>query len=215
MQYSEALTYNNSRLRNLPDLSDETSGWAPQNARERQWIERSRHGDLEAFNALVMSYQGLVFRQALWILREEEAAEDATQETFLKAYRKISTFLDGKSFRAWILSITTNQCLDMIRRAKRHPRQPLEPSGPDGEEFEDRWIIDPGELPEQAMERMELERKLSGAIQGLPLKYRTVVILVDLQQLEYAEASEILALPIGTMKSRLSRARRKLRLALQ
>ncbi len=163
----------------------------------------------------MLAYQDLVYQQAFWILREEEAAEDATQETFLKAYRKMGTFRVGKPFRAWLLRIATNQCLDMIRRAKRHPLQPLKSTDSEGEANESCWIKDPKESPEQAIERLELERKITGAIQGLPPEYRTVVILVDLQELDYAAASQILAVPIGTMKSRLYRARRQLREALQ
>lgn len=178
-------------------------------------IEAAQHGDLAAFNELILSCQDLVYRQAWWLLKEEEAAEDATQETFLKVYRKINTFQLGKPFRSWLLKITTNHCLDKIRSARRHPEQTLEPVDRDGEAIEPAWLKDPGDTPEQALIRAEEERRIIYAIQSLSPEYRAVVIMVDLQELDYTEVSAILNVPLGTMKSRLSRARRQLRLALQ
>lgn len=184
-------------------------------SRENQLIERAQSGELEAFNELVLTYQDRVYQQAFWMLQEEDSANDAAQETFVKAYRKFHTFRHGKSFRAWLLRIASNHCLDMIRAAKRHPEQPLEPTGPDGETLEPYWIKDFADTPEQAVEKIELERRIATAIQHLSPEYRTTVILVDLQELDYAEASVILKVPLGTIKSRLSRARHQLRKALQ
>lgn len=175
-----------------------------------QRIRQAQNGNLEAFNELVLTYQDLVFRQALWLLNDEAAAEDASQESFLRAYRNIHT-LKGSSFRPWLLKITTNYCLDHIRSAKRHPCQTLDLIGEDGEEYEPSWFKDPGDTPEAAYERSEIGDRIAYAIQRLAPEYRMTVVLVDLEGLDYLEASAILHIPLGTFKSRLARTRRKLR----
>lgn len=177
---------------------------------QEQRIRQAQSGNLEAFNALVLTYQDCVFRQALWLLNDEAAAEDASQEVFLKAYRKIHTFKEGP-FRPWLLKITTNCCFDHIRAAKRHSCQSLDPIDKDGEEYHPSWLKDPGDSPEAVMERSEIGARISRAIQKLPWEYRVVVVLVDVQEMDYAEACAILQIPMGTFKSRLARARAKLR----
>ena len=214
MQYSAAVSQKTFCSKPQQRHSNEPLRWAGPCSREDHLIEKAQNGDLEAFNELVLAYQDLVYRQALWILKEEEAAEDAVQDTFLKAYRKINTFLRGRPFRSWLLKITTNQCLDMIRKANRHPWLPYERTDPDGNQMDASWIKDPTDTPEQAVEKAEVGQRIAHAIRLLAPEYRTVVILADLQQLDYAEVSAILDVPLGTMKSRLSRARRQLRDAL-
>jgi RNA polymerase sigma-70 factor, ECF subfamily len=177
---------------------------------EDEVIYSSQRGDLDAFNRLVLAYQDVVFRQAYWMLSEEEAAEDAVQEAFLRAYEKLNSF-HGGSFRAWLLRITTNYCLDQIRSTSNHPKLPLEQFNEDGEEIEPNWLKDPRETPEQVMERVETGQRIANAIQRLNPVFRCVVILVDLQELDYAETSTVLHIPVGTVKSRLARARNQLR----
>jgi RNA polymerase sigma-70 factor (ECF subfamily) len=178
-----------------------------------QRIIQAQNGDLEAFNELVLLYQDSVYRQARWILNEEEAAEDATQEAFLLAYRKINTF-HGGPFRPWLLTIATHCCINQIRAAKRRPCQVPQFINADDEETELDWMKDPGDSPEKVIERTETEAEILRAIQQLAPEYRMAVILVDLQDLNYAEAAGILRLPLGTFKSRLARAREKLRVNL-
>jgi RNA polymerase sigma-70 factor, ECF subfamily len=180
------------------------TGW------EYQAICRALRGDLDAFNELVLAYQDIVFRQAYWMLNEEEAAEDAAQEVFIQVYRKMSIY-DGRSFRAWVLKITTNYCLDRIRSAARHPRISLCQTNDEGEEFEPDWMKDTGESPEQAVERSETRHSIACAIHKLTPDYRSAIILIDLQELEYAEAASILQVPIGTIKSRVARGRCQIR----
>ncbi len=181
---------------------------------EAQRINRAQRGDLEAFNDLVLIYQDRVFQQAYWMLGEEEAAEDAAQEAFILAFRKINTFHEG-SFRAWVMTITTHYCLDQIRSAKRHPQLPLEMTNADGEESEPSWCVDPAEGPEQAVERIQTERFIADAIRHLSPEYRAALILVDLQEMDYHEAAAALSIPLGTVKSRLARARLQLRAGLK
>lgn len=178
---------------------------------EHGLIELTRQGDLNAFNRLVLSYQDRVFRQAVWMLGEAETAQDITQETFLLAYQKLSSFQDG-SFRAWLLKIATRLCLDELRRRKRRKNLPLEPLNLEGEEIDwADWMIDPAESPEAAAERADLRQKIEREIAALDPEFRAVLILVDLQAMDYAEAAESLGIPIGTVKSRLARGRVRLR----
>lgn len=177
---------------------------------EAKLISLAQRGDLNAFNQLVLTYQEAVYRQAMWMMNEEEAAEDATQEAFLNAYRKLHTF-HGGPFRPWILRIVTNYCLDQIRAATRRPTINLDQFDPYGDEMEPFWMKDPAESPEQFVERAETNDAIAHAIQRLSPEYRTAVILIDLQELDYQEVSTILGVPLGTLKSRVARARAKLR----
>ena len=178
-------------------------------------IQYALQGDLDAFNRLVLAYQDMVYGQAFRMLGEMSAAEDATQEAFISAYRKLHSYRGG-SFKAWLLRIVTNACYDELRRLKRHPTTPLEPLDADNEEIESpQWLTDPGESPEEATERAELSQALQNCLNELPPDFRAVVVLVDLQGLDYSEAAQSMGKPLGTVKSRLARARIRLRDCLQ
>ena len=178
-------------------------------------IEAARQGDLNAFNRLVLEYQDMLYNQAYRMVGEPQGAEDATQEAFISAFRKLDTFRGG-SFKAWLLRIVTNACYDELRRQKRRPTVALTPTKDDDEEIESpQWMVDEGELPEEAAERAELARALQSCLEELPPEFRAAVVLVDLQGLDYAEASEAMGKPLGTIKSRLARARSRLRDCLQ
>lgn len=182
---------------------------------EAALIQLARKGDLDAFNRLVMAYQDMVFNQAYRMISEFDVAEDAAQEAFIIAYRKLNTYRGG-SFKAWLLRIVTNLCYDELRRRKRRPTTPLEPVDQDDEEIESpRWLSDPGESPEAAAERAELGRALQGCLNDLPEDFKAIVTLVDIQGMDYAEAAEVIGTPLGTVKSRLARARMRLRDCLQ
>jgi len=178
-------------------------------------IRAARDGDLNSFNRLVLEYQDLVYNQAFRILGDPHSADDATQEAFVSAYTNIRSYRGG-SFRAWLLRIVTNACYDELRRRKRRPTTPLEPLDDAGEEIESPgWMVDPGESPEEASQRAELAGAIQDCISALPAEFRAVVALVDVQGLDYAEASEAIGSPLGTVKSRLARARARLRECLQ
>lgn len=183
---------------------------------ETELINASQHGDLEAFNHLVLTYQEQVYNVALRMLLDEDQAEDATQESFLAAYRSIGGFRGG-SLRAWLLRIVTNRCYDELRRQKRKSQQPLQSlENEDGEEQDDPpYLRDEHELPEDALARKQLEQAVQHCIEDLPGEYRSAVVLVDIQGLDYQEASQIIKKPIGTLKSRLARARLRLQDCLQ
>jgi RNA polymerase sigma-70 factor (ECF subfamily) len=175
---------------------------------EQAFVDAACQGDVPAFNQLVLRYQGVAYNVAFRILGQADAAEDATQEAFLSAYRAIGT-LRGGSFQNWLLRIVTNECLDQLRTGKRRSMLAL-----DGLPAEPEYLshlADPGESPHQAVERQELARVLQEAILALPPGQRSVVVLADVQGLTYQEVAEVLAISVGTVKSRLSRARGSLR----
>lgn len=178
-------------------------------------IQDAQQGDLEAFNRLILAYQDRVYNQAFRVLGEYQSADDATQEAFISAYKNIRSFRGG-SFRAWLLRIVTNACYDELRRKKRRPTTPLEPVDDEGEEIESpHWIADPGELPEDNVARSELANAIQACLDQLTEDFRVVVVLVDVQGLDYLEASEVIGKPLGTIKSRLARARNRMKDCLQ
>jgi RNA polymerase sigma factor (sigma-70 family) len=178
-------------------------------------IRDAQRGDLDAFNQLVLEYQDMLFNTALRILGDEDQAADATQEAFLSAFRSIKSYRGG-SFKAWLLRTVTNACYDELRRKKRRPTIPLEPETDDGDELEaPRWLADPSLSPEEKVELDDLEHAIQHCLDDLPSDFRTVVVLVDVQGMEYTEVSEAVRVPLGTIKSRLARARLRLRECLQ
>jgi len=179
---------------------------------EKQLVAAARQGDLASFNQLVLKYQSLAYNVAYRLLGEPDAAADATQDAFLKAYKALNKFR-GQSFQAWLLRIVTNTCYDVLRAAKRRPTSNLDDVLLNPEHT---WrLTDPGERPDEQVERQELALVLQWALAQLPLEQRTVVILSDVQGLTYDEIAEVMDTSLGTVKSRLSRARGKLRLLLQ
>jgi RNA polymerase sigma-70 factor (ECF subfamily) len=186
-------------------------------------IRDAQRGDLEAFNRLVLAYQDALYNTALRILSDADLAADATQEAFLSAFRGLNSYRGG-SFRAWLLRTVTNACYDELRRRKRRPTIPLEPVNEDDDNGSavgyhnvesPRWLADPNLSPEDQLEQAELEHAIQHCLDGLPAEFRTVVVLADIQGLDYAEVAAALRKPIGTIKSRLARARLRLRECLQ
>jgi len=180
-------------------------------------ISSAQQGDLDAFNRLVIAYQDLAFNLALRMLNDESNAEDATQIAFISAYRHIKQFRGG-SFKAWVLRMVTNSCYDELRRKTRHPTQPLEPSDPetDQEMESPAWLADEHAIdPQHSLEQQELEHALEHCLEKLPEEFRAIVIMADIEGLDYIEVSRAINTPMGTVKSRLARARLKLRDCLQ
>jgi len=182
---------------------------------ESALIQSAKKGDLDSFNSLVLAYQNNLFNTALRILGDEHLAADATQEAFLSAFRSLSSFRGG-SFKAWLYRTVTNAAYDELRKQKRRPSTPLEPDRRDGDELESpRWLADPSMTPEQKAEADELQHAIQHCLESLPLEFRTVVVLADIQGLDYVEVAAAVRSPLGTIKSRLARARLRLRECLQ
>ncbi len=178
-------------------------------------VQAAQEGDLDAFNRLVLAHQDAAYNVACRILLDEDAADDATQTAFISAYRSLKTYRGG-SFRAWVLRMVTNACLDELRRRKRRPTTPLEPETGDGEEMESpAWLAGSDPSPEESLSQQELKQALAHCLQALQADFRAVVVLVDLQGLDYREAACVIGKPVGTIKSRLARARLRMRDCLQ
>ena len=174
---------------------------------EQEWVKLAQLGDLDAYNQLVLTYQDRVYTHASYILEDAPTAEDMTQEAFLAAYKNLASFRGG-SFKSWLLRVVTNLCLDELRRRKRHPSTSLEVHNSEGEELESpSWLVDPGQSPERATEDSEFRREIKLVLSQLPWEFRIPIILVDIHGLNYYEATEVLNVPLGTVKSRLARGR--------
>ena len=174
---------------------------------EAALLERASKGDLDAFNQLVIQYQNLAYSHAYALLGDTNSAEDATQDSFIRAFQAMSTFRGG-SFRSWLLTIVTNSAYDLMRRTYRHPNEPLFPRTENGEEEESPvWLTDPSASVEETVVQKERSRQIYKVIDELPEDFRNVITLVDINELDYAEAAQALRVPIGTVKSRLARAR--------
>ena len=182
---------------------------------EEALIQDALNGDLNAFNSLVLHYQDLAYNIAYRIMGEPGAADDATQEGFISAYQKLHQYRGG-SFKAWLLRIVTNNCYDELRRRQRQPVTPLKPDLPDGETLEDPyWIEDESATPEEQTEQAELQAAIQNCINALDQKFKVVLVLVDVEGLDYQTAAEAAGTPVGTVKSRLARARKRVQDCLQ
>jgi RNA polymerase sigma factor (sigma-70 family) len=176
-------------------------------------IRSAVDGDLDAFNRLVLEYQETAFNVALRMLGEVPAAEDASQNAFISAYRNLRQYRGG-SFKAWVLRMVTNACYDELRRRQRRPTISLDGEGDEDQPSLEESIeaADPAAPdPQLALERQELEHAIQHCLDGLPAEFRSVVILADIEGLDYEEIARAAGSPLGTIKSRLARARFKLR----
>ncbi len=180
---------------------------------EAALIQSARRGNLESFNVLVVYYQDNVYSVAYRIMGEGDAAEDATQEAFISAFRHIGDYRGG-NFRSWLLRITTNTCYDELRRRKRRPISMLDDL-PGAESDDGPPLPADTPTPEQAAQENELSRAIQNCIQGLQVDQRTILILSDIEGLSYQEIAESAGVNLGTVKSRLSRARAGVRQCLQ
>jgi RNA polymerase sigma-70 factor (ECF subfamily) len=182
---------------------------------EQLLIQDTLDGNLNAFNQLVLHYQDMAYNVAYRIMGEHGAADDAAQEAFISAYQKLEQYRGG-SFKAWLLRIVTNSCYDELRRRQRQPVTPLKPELNDGETLENPyWIEDDTPSPEDEIHDSELQKAIQHCINALDKKFRTVLVLVDVEGLDYETASEVVGRPLGTVKSRLARARERVQECLQ
>ncbi len=180
-------------------------------------IREAQRGDLNAFNRLVLEYQTRVYNLAYRIMGEGDSAADATQEAFISAYKHISYYRGG-SFKAWLMRIVTNACYDELRRRKRRPAASLEAlavvnEGPDAEA--EAALVSRDESPEDHATRRELAEEIQNCLNRLPEDMRVVVVMADVQGMDYTEIAAGTGVALGTVKSRLSRARARLRDCLQ
>lgn len=176
---------------------------------EQKWVAAAREGDQEAFAELVRLYEKRVLALTQRMCRNPEDAAEAAQEAFLAAWQGLGSFRGDSSFSTWLYRLASNACVDLLRReGKRQAAVSL-----DDEELN---LDLPSSLPspQEEAERRELRERIEEGLRALPPEYRAALVLREIQQLRYDEISEALGLDIGTVKSRISRGRKRLRVFL-
>lgn len=181
---------------------------------ERLLVSRSKAGDIAAFEELIGAYQKKIFNLAYRIIGNYDDAADLAQEALIRIFRSIGGFKEQSSFSTWIYRITTNVCLDEIRKRKSKKEYSLdeEVQVDDGQLKRQVMSEDPG--PDEVYEREELRNMVKNAIDKLPEEQKLVITLRDIQGLSYDEIAEVLDCPGGTVKSRINRARQALKKVL-
>ncbi|ABR49266.1 RNA polymerase, sigma-24 subunit, ECF subfamily [Alkaliphilus metalliredigens QYMF] len=181
------------------------------NQQEATLIEKSKDGDSESFEKLILQHQKKAFNIAYRMLGNLEDANDVTQEALLKAYRAINRFQEKSSFSTWLYTIVTNTCVDFIRKNRKTKVVYLDREY-EGEEGQyKREVYDDENGPEELLEKKEVQRLIHDAINLLNYEQRKVIILRDIEGFSYREIAEILDCAEGTIKSRINRARSNLK----
>jgi RNA polymerase sigma-70 factor (ECF subfamily) len=162
-------------------------------------LARVAAGDHAAFTEIMRTHEDRVFAVCVRILSDREQALDATQDTFVTAFRKASQFQGNSALGTWLYRIAVNTCYDQLRRAKRRPAQQL----PDHLE-----VVD--EQAEEVMESAGYRHEIVAALQSLPAEFRSAVVLADIEGMALPEIALVLGVPVGTVKSRVFRGRRLL-----
>jgi RNA polymerase sigma-70 factor (ECF subfamily) len=181
---------------------------------ERRLVEVAQRGDVESFNELVRLFEGRVYNLCYRMLGDADSAADAAQDAFLSAFRNLRSFRGG-SFRSWMLRIATNTCYDVLRVRKRRPSISLDMEADDELDSSPLQIADTAESPDDFAQRRELAAAIQAGLTALPDEQRIVLILSDIQGLAYEEIAQITNSNLGTIKSRLSRGRARLREVLK
>ena len=176
---------------------------------EVQIVQRVLQGDVNAFEKLVLEYEKNVYAITQRMTGNAEDAADMTQETFIKAYNSLSSFRGDSKFSVWLYRIATNVCLDFLRSRSRKPTVSLSMEDDDGEEVE-LDIADESQSPERLLERGLTRDAVRRGLNALSPEYRQILLLREIQGLSYEEISDVLTLEVGTVKSRIFRARKRL-----
>ena len=172
---------------------------------EKLLIERILAGETDLYEPLVKAHELGVYNLALRMLKNEQDALDASQEAFLRAWRSLGSFRGDSKFSVWLYRLTSNVCLDMLRRAGRLRADSL--TDEEGAEAE---LPDRRGDPQQALERKELAAAVREGLESLPPAFRQALVLRDINGLSYDEIAQVTGLETGTVKSRIFRARRRL-----
>ena len=177
---------------------------------ELELLEKSKRGDGDAFGVLVKRYESLIFNAVMSLVRNNEDAQDITQEAFFKAYRSLRSFRGDCRFSSWVYRIAMNAAKDFIRSEARHPHVSLDNDGEDDDgENQELQIADdsPSSDPQASAEASETQRIVRAALAKLSDNHREILVLRDMEGYSYEEISDMLGLELGTVKSRINRAR--------
>lgn len=180
--------------------------WPPDVQSDAEIVRRVQRGDREAYRALVHRYQDTLFRYALSMLGDRDAATDAAQAAFVSAYGQLDTLRDGASFGGWVYRICANRCRDQLKSRRRRDVS-LEDSPADA--------LTAGDRTDERTERNELRRALDGALATLNADYREAFVLKHVEERSYEEMADILGASVPALKMRVHRAREALRSALE
>lgn len=175
---------------------------------ESYLIAQAKKNDVNAFNTIVLHYQDLAFTVAYRIMGDPDSAADAAQDAFINAYQKLDSFKGG-NFKAWLMRIVTNKCYDMLKSAKYKRESSLDEITEENESS--RLLVGRANRPEATQQQEEMFEAIQNCLDNLPDDQRIVAILCDVEGYDYQTAAEIAEASLGTIKSRLSRARTKLR----
>ncbi len=176
---------------------------------EAQIVQQVLQGDVNAFEDLVTEYEKNVYSLTLRMTGNAEDAADMVQETFIKAYNSLSAFRGDSKFSVWLYRIATNVCLDFLRSRSRKPTVSLSMEDDDGEEVE-LDVADDSQSPERLLERGLTRDAVRRGLKALSPEYRQILLLREIQGLSYEEIADVLSLEVGTVKSRIFRARKRL-----
>lgn len=174
---------------------------------DRSLILRCQRGDVEAFNLLVQRYEKVVYNFAYRLTNNYDDANDVAQDAFVRAYNAIGSFRGDAAFSTWLFRITTNVYLDEKKKQKAHPVQSLDEFIELEESAVGRQVEDPSPGPEEVVADKDRSQIIAKAIGSLPDFQRAMVVLYHVNHRSYEEIADIMKLPIGTVKSRLNRAR--------
>jgi len=169
---------------------------------ERAWIEQALRGDRQAFGQLVRAYERPVYNLTYRMLGDPAEAEDAAQETFLRAYAKLATYQPGRKFVNWLLSIASHHCIDRLRRKGRAPQLSLD--GP----LPPQWLSSDTPRPDQLVTKKQERERVREVLDILPVDYRAAVVLRYWHGMSYREIAATMDTTESAIKSRLHRARR-------
>ena len=176
---------------------------------ESRIVQKVIKGDVNAFEKLVLEYEKSVYNIALRMTGNSEDASDMTQEAFIKAYNSLQSFRGDSKFSVWIYRIATNVCLDFLRSKSRKPTVSLSVEDNEGEEVQ-LDVADESQSPELLLDRQMTRESVRRGLETLSPEYRQILLLREIQGLSYDEISQALGLEVGTVKSRIFRARKKL-----
>ena len=177
---------------------------------ERDLIRKAKQGDMLAFEELILKHEKIVYNLALRMMNHSEDAMDISQEVFLKAYRSLTNFDERSAFSTWLYRITHNTCIDEIRKRKGKQTYSLEEDLESEDGSMQRQVADDGDTPEESLMRKEEKSEILHALDTLSEEHKAAIILRDVKGLSYEEIAEILELSLGTVKSRINRARNQL-----
>ncbi len=198
-------------------IAEENSGRGREGGAEDELVKRCQEGDTEAFGELVRRYEGRIYSIVYHYVRNPEDAVDITREVFIKAFNSIKRFRGTAKLSSWLCRIAINQSIDFVRRKRTVRFESLEggQAGPEGEGPGERDFPDPGRTPEEAVVGEELAQRIARAVDKLSEKLRTVIILREYEGMSIEEIAEVLGCSQGTVKSRIFRARERLRRMLE